>query len=124
RLGDLKAAHDAEPRAPVRGHPRDVPPLEGDAAAVHRQRAGYTIDQRRLARAVRADEPEPLAGLHRDAHLVERQESPEALGETVDLEERAGHRQRVRSRRTRPRMPSGARTTNATSTTPSINRLS
>src|SRR5438046_6066310 len=122
-LGNLEAAHDAGPGAPVRRQGGDGAPVEDDVAAVDGQRARHAIDQRGLARAVGTDQPETLAGLHRDAHLVEREEAAEAFGEPLDLEERVTH-MRPRTQRTRPRMPSGARTTKATSTTPTINRLS
>src|SRR6185369_8262339 len=104
----------------------DVAALEQDPAAVRRQGARHAIDERRLARAVRADEAQSLArpDLNRDA--VERQEAAEALGDAVDLEQRArrGHVRRLRSFRTRPVSPSGASTTKSTRTTPTIKRFS
>ena len=44
------------------------------------------VDQRRLARAVRADEPEHLAGSHGDRHAVERIDDAEAHPHPLRLE--------------------------------------
>src|SRR6185369_7777165 len=97
----------------------DVAALEQDPAAVRRQGARHAIDERRLARAVRADEAQSLArpDLNRDA--VERQEAAEALGDAVELERgprRAQARRHPRSRartvsRTRASTTQGSRTT-------------
>src|SRR5262249_56545078 len=95
---------------------------EGDGAMVGAKGAGHRVDQGLLAGAVRSDEPDPLTLLHVERHPVERGEPAEALHESVDLEQRRRH-QRLRSRRTRPRMPSGASTTNATRTTPTMKRF-
>src|SRR6185503_10832159 len=122
RLGDLEAPHDAEPRPPVSGQGRDLLALEEDPAAVGEERARHAVDQRGLARPVGADQAESLARLHVQRQPVQRGESPEALGETLDLQEGA-HGRRPRTRRTNPRMPSGARTTKATSTTPTMKRF-
>src|SRR5262249_43086276 len=122
RLRDLKAARDAKPGAPVGRQRRDVPPREDDPAIVGTKRAGHAADERRLARAVRSDEPEALTLLHVERQPVERGQAAEALHESVNLEQRRRH-QRPRRRRTRPRMPSGASTTKATSTTPTMKRF-
>src|SRR2546422_1566595 len=104
------------------GERRDVPALEDDASVVGMERARHAVDERGLARAVRSDETEPLARLHLERHPVERGEAAEALHEPVHLEQRRRH-QRPRRRRTRPRIPSGASTTKATSTTPTMKRF-
>src|SRR2546430_17395957 len=125
RLRDLKAAHDPQPGPPMGRDRRDVTALEADPAAIRRQRAGHTVDERRLPRSVRSDEAEPLARRDVETHPVERGEAAEALRQSVDLEQRRGHRRRYRprTRRTSPTIPPGARTTNATSTTPTMNRF-
>src|SRR2546426_2872466 len=104
---------------------RDVTALEADPAAIRWQRAGHTVDERGLPRSVRSDEAEPLARLDVETPPVERGEATEALRQSVDLEQRRGHgrRSRPRTRRARPTIPSGARTTKATSTTPTMNRF-
>src|SRR2546430_3256474 len=125
RLRSLEASHDTEP-GPLVGRQRgDVTTLEEDPAAVRGERAGHAIDERRLAGSVRSDEAEPLACPHGQAHPMERGEAAEALGEPVHLEQGPRHDppQRPRRRRTSPRMPSGASTTKATSTTPTMNRF-
>src|SRR5262249_54439878 len=101
---------------------RDVPSREDDPAVVRTERAGHAVDQRRLARAVRSDEPEPLTLLHVERHPVERGKPAEALHDPVDLEQRRRH-QRPRSRRPRPRMPAGASRTKATRTTRTMKRF-
>ena len=57
RPRDLVGARNAAARDAVRRHADQLPPLEHDAAAVSRVMAAHHVDERRLARAVRADEP-------------------------------------------------------------------
>src|SRR5262249_50056268 len=122
-LGDLEAPHDAEPRAPVRGKGGKVVSFEENAPAVGGQGARDAVDERGLAGAVGSDQPEALSRIHVEAHAVESGEPAEALDHTLHLEEGCGHHQRLRRRRTRPRMPSGASTTKATSTMPTMKRF-
>src|SRR5439155_239986 len=56
--------------------------------------AGEHVEERRLAGAVGADEAVDLAALDGEAHLRERDEPAEALGDTLDLEERRWRRRR------------------------------
>src|SRR6185295_12309912 len=69
------------------------------------------VDERGLARAVRPDEAETLAlgDVHADA--VQRRKAAELLRQVLYFEE-------ARHRFTRPSIPSGAATTNTTSSTP------
>ena len=58
RPRDLEAARNAAARAHVRLQPRDVLVTEHHGAGLGTERAGNTVDQRGLSRAVRADEAE------------------------------------------------------------------
>src|SRR4029077_12764594 len=114
---------DAQTGPLMRRQRGDVAAPEPNGAAVDGQGTGDAVDQRRLARAVGSDETDALPRLHGQAHLVQRGEAAEALDQSLHLQQRLGHGQCPRSRRTRPRMPSGARTTKATSTTPTMKRF-
>src|SRR5436309_770053 len=84
---ELKRTSDSA-RADRGGREADqAPALEANVATVGGQRAGDAVEQRGLARAVRSDEPDDLAGLDRDAHARERRHAAEALRHVVDLEE-------------------------------------
>src|SRR5262249_61090800 len=63
------------------------------------------------------------AGFRVRRPAVEGGEPAKALDHALRLEEGRGHDQRLRRRRTRPRMPSGASTTKATSTMPTMKRF-
>src|SRR6185503_5899366 len=113
RPRDLEAARDPAPGALVGRKRRDLLAIEHDRAAVVLQCTRDAVDQRRLAGAVRADQPEALAGADLDADLRERGEAAEVLGDFANLQERFHG-----IFRSRPRIPSGAATTNTTSITP------
>src|SRR5581483_1764016 len=152
RPRQLKAAGKPEPCALMRGEP-----VERAAAKTHRallvaQRAADAIDQRALARAVRADQAEPFAGGHGERDVFQCDEAAETLAEIVDLEEvghgadpdaaseagaavPAGASGSIRRRPTkssglrcrylwnRPMMPFGAKTTKKTKRPPTTRRL-
>ena len=61
-----------------------------------RGEAGDDVEDRRLARAVRADEPDDLAGLDREAHAVDRDDAAE-------LHDEVGHGERRRRPAAAPR---------------------
>ena len=58
--------------------PRRLPVAPGDAAGGGRTRPQHDVEQRRLAGAVRADEPVHRAGFDRERHVVERDQPAEA----------------------------------------------
>ena len=60
QLGALPGPCQAAPRPDVRWHPREVAPVQLDPPGVPDE-AGDRVDERRLARAVRADEADQLA---------------------------------------------------------------
>src|SRR5450759_5461520 len=111
-------------RALMGGKPIDHTAVEIDSAGLVLQRAADAIDQRALARAVRADQPEPLARLHLEVDAVERDEAAELLADIVDVQQRAHGRLRSRKRScTSPTRPLGAMMTKATSSRPTISRF-
>src|ERR1700722_6729661 len=89
------------------------------------ERAGDAIDQRRFARAVRADQPQTLAGRDREVDGFERDETAEAFAQFLDAEQGL-HQPCLRRlpRANQPMMPLGAITTNPTRMTPTNSRLS
>src|ERR1700744_5634411 len=128
RPRDLKTARNAAAGAQMRRQARDVLVAKHNGVGFGTERAGNAVDQRGLAGPVGTDQAEALARPNIDADVVERGEAAEPLGQPGDPQQR---RFCVRSRhplpsarlpvarRTRPRMPSGAATTNNTSITPS-----
>src|SRR5262249_16834189 len=108
---------------------RDVLVTEQDGTGLGAKRAGNAVDQRGLSRTIRADEAKPFPRANFDADIVDRGKAAEALGNRTDPQQGSlGFGQRhaspslrlPRSLRMRPMMPSGAPTTNRTSTTPRI----
>ena len=86
---ELEGAGDAARAEPVRRQPGDVAALEPDAPAIGAQGARDQVEERGLAGAVRPHDAEQLAGLEREADVVDREDAAEALGQPLDLEE--GH---------------------------------
>jgi hypothetical protein len=52
-----------------------------------RSRVASTRTRRRLARAVRLEQPEHCAAADREVHAVERPRAPEALAQALDLDD-------------------------------------
>ena len=77
-LGDVA---DAGARGGRMAH--DVDAVDHDAARARREEAGQHADRRRLAAAVRAEEPEDLACRDRERETVDRGEGSEAAHEVV-----------------------------------------
>src|SRR5882672_10454407 len=125
RLGDLKAAREAEADALVRGMPADVLAVETDAPFLVPERSGDAVDERALSRAVGPDQADPLAGSHHEVDAVERGKTAKSLGHATHFEQRSGHQRSFRRRQasTQPMMPFGASVTKSTSSTPTIRRF-
>ena len=66
----------------------DVPALELGFAAVGRLHAGDRLDQRRLARAVVAEQADDLAGADLEVDVLQRLHGAEALAVALQREER------------------------------------
>src|SRR5581483_3896758 len=79
RLRDLVCARDPEPAARSRRVARDVVAAERDRAAVRPLRAREHAQQRRLPRAVRADDAHGLVGPYREVDAVQHDERTEPL---------------------------------------------
>ena len=62
--------------------------VEGDLALGGREVAGDDLDQRRLAGAVVAHQPEHLAGLDREIDTLQRLDRAEMLGDALELQQR------------------------------------
>src|SRR5690606_11572093 len=92
----LERPGEAVLRGDVRLLALDLPAEEGHGAARRGNRAGDHVEARRLASAVRADEPGDAPGWELQRHAVERGHTAVALGEPVESEDRlAGwHRRR------------------------------
>src|SRR5207245_795096 len=70
RTRQLEAAAKPEPRALVGGQIVDRPARKRDRAAVGLQRTAQAVGERALARAVGADQAEPLARPDREINIV------------------------------------------------------
>ena len=64
-------------------------PSKHDRPARRRGEPGDDVEDRRLAGAVRADEPDDLTGLDREAHAVDREDAAE-MDDEVGHGERGG----------------------------------
>src|ERR1700719_502185 len=94
RARDLERARQPAPAHDMRRLARDLGAGEDDRAAARPQRAGDQVEDRALARAVGADEPEDLALPHLARHLVDRHEAAEALRQSLDREHLVFRRER------------------------------
>jgi hypothetical protein len=72
RAAVLERPREPGPSAPVRGPARHVATLELDGALVREVEAGENVDERRLAGAVRADQPHDLVPVELERHAAER----------------------------------------------------
>ena len=79
QLDALEGAADAAPRPRVHRQAADVLAVELDRAAVGAQHAEHAVEERGLAGAVRADEPDPLALVDLEVDVVEGDDAGEAL---------------------------------------------
>src|SRR4029077_4011754 len=82
---ELEGARDAAGADAVWGEPRDVVSLEADVPAIRPQRARDEVEERGLAGPVRSHHAEELAGLEREAHVADREDAAEALGQPLDF---------------------------------------
>src|SRR5262249_30164934 len=83
----LKGARDAERRTLMRAQPGDVLPVEQDAAQARPVDPADAVEDTGLARAIRADDREELAGRPLEAHAGQRRDAPEAKLHLVEGEE-------------------------------------
>src|SRR5918998_6686362 len=85
----LERATDTTGDSPVRRKKGDVLASVRDRAGVRLIEPGDAVEQRGLARAVRADEADDLPFGHVDVDVVERDEPPEADAHVLYFENRA-----------------------------------
>src|SRR5512134_313401 len=78
---DLERSRDPHPRDLVRGPAGDLAAKKKHLALPGPQEPGDAVDERRLPRAVRPDDPEDLPLLDRKAHGGERLYAPERLAD-------------------------------------------
>jgi hypothetical protein len=88
---NLKCAHNAEPRAPVRGDAADIAPLEPDDTAIGRDDAGEHVEQRTFAGAVWSDQSDAGGAIDRAADVVGHDDGAIPLVQMIDFEQ-CGHR--------------------------------
>src|SRR5229473_2866325 len=94
---DLEGAGEAEAPDAMRPEAVQHGPGERDRAAARPERAGDDVEERGLARAIRADETEDLALSEIEAHVAHRVERAELARRLSDREEgRAGERGHTR----------------------------
>src|SRR5205807_4792357 len=123
RTRQLKTARDAAPRALVGGEAVDCGAVEAHRAALIGERAAHAIDQCRFAGAVGADQADALPGAHREIDAVKRDEAAEPFAQTGDFEQRHHFLLALSRSCARPTMPFGAMITKATSSNPTMSRL-
>ena len=109
-LHELKAPGEAEPGQGHRADAGRVALLEAHRPRGGAQHAGEHVDEGGLARAVGADDRDELAGAHREAHPIERDEIAVELADVAGLENGlAGHDGRGLAKK--PMSPPGAKIT-------------
>ena len=86
-LHELEAPGEAEPGQGHRPDAGRVAPLEPDRPRGRPQNPGEHVDERGLTRTVGADDRDELAGAHREAHPVERDEVAVELADVARLED-------------------------------------
>ena len=85
----LKRAVDAPAHALMVRKARHVIALQADGASVGTYGAGDQVEQRCLARAVRTDKAENLAGRDGEREILDGHQSAEGLGQPLHLKQRA-----------------------------------
>src|SRR4051812_1572567 len=89
--GDLEAARDPKPIDPVRRQAIDAARANADLAGGDRKTAADEIEQRGLARTVRADQRMPLARRHVHGDAANDFDWPETLADVAQHDWRRGH---------------------------------
>jgi hypothetical protein len=92
RTRHLEGAADARGAAPFGRHGGDVVPAPGDTPGVGRDLAGDQREQRRLARAVGADDADDLALTQGEREVVDDLQAAIALAQAFDREHAARFR--------------------------------
>src|SRR5205085_1046654 len=90
-LDVLERARDAAPDDPVRRRAEEAPAGQAELAGVGPVEAGDNVEERRLAGAVRPDQPDDLVLARVERDTVEGDDAAEAPADVLDVEE-GGHR--------------------------------
>src|SRR5947208_8485120 len=125
RAWKLKAARHAAAGTLVGQQPVDCLAVEAHAAGFIYERPANAVHQGRFAGAVGTDQADAFALGDGEVDAIECDKAAETFAHSGDLEQRASHHfvlPRVQPC-TRPTMPFGAITTNATSSNPTMRRL-
>src|SRR4029077_18946683 len=118
--------HDAHagPRDAVRWPARDVNAVEPDRAGIGARKPHDQRHHRRLAGAVRTDQPDDLAGAKIEAHILDGDHAAEAFAELAHLQTPgAGHSRSLRCS-SWPSKPSGKNRMTASATAETTKVLS
>jgi hypothetical protein len=91
QVGDLEGAADAEVRAPVRRHARDVAPLQEHATRGRPDHTGDGVEEGGLAGTVRPDHGASLAFAQAQRNTFDRRQCAEADAHVLELQNRRGH---------------------------------
>ena len=118
RLRHLERPHEPAARDRVRGQPVDRAAVEPDRAAVGALEARDDVEERRLARAVRADQRRDRAALDDEARAVDRAHAAVALLDAFDLEDRRHSPSSISC--FLPRIPCGRNAISRMSTSPTM----
>src|SRR5262249_11055086 len=125
RTRELEAARHPAARALMGEEAVDRLAVEPHRAGLVHERAADAVDQGRFARAGGTDQADATALRDGEIDAVERDEPAEAFAQTRDLEQRTSHHfalPRVQPC-TKPMIPFGAMMTKATSSRPTMSRL-
>src|ERR1700734_3673545 len=108
---------DAEASDLVRRPARDLAVVDPNRPRIGPLDAENRLHHRGLARSIRSDEPENLAGMNREADVLHRREAAEPLLQAIDLERcRAGAHDASRAPLTMPSSPAGKKRTTKSAT--------
>src|SRR5262249_3776640 len=91
----LERAGDAAPHDRVRRLAQEALAREDDRARVGLVEAGDQVEERRLAGAVRPDQPDDLAGLDVERHVVDGDDAAETPPYVLEREQRQGRKTKL-----------------------------
>src|SRR3990172_3631532 len=103
----LEGPADAELCNPIRGQADEGTPVESDGAPIGLIHPGKHVEECRLPRSIGTNDGDDLPLWHRTVHLIDGNETAEALGHLVRLKEEHRHPPRVRRSRRGGIMPWG-----------------
>ena len=89
-LDVLECTRDSPTNDCARSRVEQALAVEANVAVVRCIETGDHVERRRLAGAVRPDQPDDLPRLHGERDGIERDDAAETLGDVVDFEESQG----------------------------------